>query len=93
MVVSVALSRFGIADILFYPHSRAGFGTPNPSQGPLTYFFTFVGIHPGWVQSASLIELTTIVVISIGDVSWVVSTPRSPVAASLHLVALQLKPS
>ncbi len=27
------------------------------------------------------------------DVSWVVSTPRSPVTASLHLLALQLKPS
>ncbi len=26
-----------------------------------------------------------------GDVSWVVSTPRSPVPASLHLLALQLK--
>ncbi len=28
-----------------------------------------------------------------GDVSWVVSTPRSPVPASLHLLALQPKPS
>ncbi len=28
-----------------------------------------------------------------GDVSWVVCTPRSPVPASLHLLALQLKPS
>ncbi len=27
------------------------------------------------------------------DVSWVVTTPRSPVIASLHLLALQLKPS
>ncbi len=26
-------------------------------------------------------------------VSWVVSSPRSPVSASLHLLALQLKPS
>ncbi len=41
----------------------------------------------------SLIELTKIVVISIGDVSLVVGTPRPPVPASLHLVALQLKPS
>ncbi len=30
---------------------------------------------------------------NIGVVPWVVSTPRSPVPASLHLVALQLKPS
>ncbi len=30
---------------------------------------------------------------NIGDVSWIVSTPRSPVPASLHLVASQLKPS
>ncbi len=29
----------------------------------------------------------------LGDVSWVVSTPRFPVPASLHLLALQLKPS
>ncbi len=28
-----------------------------------------------------------------GDISWVVSTPRSPVPLSLHLLALQLKPS
>ncbi len=28
-----------------------------------------------------------------GDVSWVASTPRPPVSASLHLLALQLKPS
>ncbi len=28
-----------------------------------------------------------------GDVAWVVSTPRSPVPASLHLLVLQLKPS
>ncbi len=27
------------------------------------------------------------------DVSWVVSTPRSSVPVSLHLMALQLKPS
>ncbi len=34
-----------------------------------------------------------ILVMCICDVSWVVSTPRSPVLASLHLVALKLKPS
>ncbi len=28
-----------------------------------------------------------------GDVSWVVSTPMSPGPVSLHLLALQLKPS
>ncbi len=28
-----------------------------------------------------------------GDVSWVGSTPRSPVPVSLHLLDLQLKPS
>ncbi len=28
-----------------------------------------------------------------GGVSWVVSTPRSPVPASQHLLDLQLKPS
>ncbi len=28
-----------------------------------------------------------------GDISWVVNTPRSPVPASLRLLALQLKPS
>ncbi len=27
-----------------------------------------------------------------GDASWIGSTPRSPVPASLHLLALQLKP-
>ncbi len=27
-----------------------------------------------------------------GNVSWVVSTPRSPAPASLHLLALQIKP-
>ncbi len=32
-------------------------------------------------------------VIFINEVSWVVSTPRFPVPASLHLLALQLKPS
>ncbi len=29
----------------------------------------------------------------LGDASWVVRTPGSPVPASLHLLALQLKPS
>ncbi len=70
---------------------------------------TCVGIHPGRVDPASPIALTTsrrealqprrfcessldtfiqsflllrVVVICIGDVSWVVSTPRSPVPAS-----------
>ncbi len=33
----------------------------------------------------------TVVAISIYDVSWVGSSPRSPVPASLHLSALQLK--
>ncbi len=36
---------------------------------------------PGRVEPAS----------SIDDVSWVGSTPRSPVQASLHLEALQIK--
>ncbi len=41
---------------------------------------------PGGVDSASSRKTH-------GDVSWVVSTPRSPIPASLHLLALQLKPS
>ncbi len=43
-------------------------------------------IHPGRVEPASPRE-------SHGDVSWVVSTPRSPVPVSMYLLALQLKPS
>ncbi len=46
----------------------------------------WVGIYPMCVEPASPRE-------NHGDVSWVVSTPRSPVSASLHLLALQLKPS
>ncbi len=41
---------------------------------------------PGRVDPASPSETN-------GDVSWVASTPRSPVPVSLHLLALQLKPS
>ncbi len=43
------------------------------------------GIHRERVEPASPILH--------GDVSWVGSTPRSTVQASLHLLALQLKPS
>ncbi len=54
-------------------------------------FCTCVGIRPGRVERTSPIELTTYCGHFICNVSWVVSTPRSPVPASLHLVALQLK--
>ncbi len=40
-------------------------------------------IHPGWVESASPMGNHC-------DISWVVSTPRSPVPASLRLMALQV---
>ncbi len=33
-----------------------------------------------------------VMIACISDVSWVISTPRAPVPASLHLEALQLKP-
>ncbi len=46
--------------------------------------FTCGGIHPGRVEPASPMH---------DDVSWVGSTPRSPIPASLHLLAMQLKPS
>ncbi len=42
------------------------------------------GIHPGRVEPASPRH---------GNVPWVGSTTRSPVPSSLHLLALQLKPS
>ncbi len=42
------------------------------------------GIHPGRVEPASPRH---------GNVSWVGSMPRPSVLASLHLLALQLKPS
>ncbi len=44
------------------------------------------GINPGRVELASPR-------VKHGDVLWVVSTPRPPVPASLHLLALQIKPS
>ncbi len=47
---------------------------------------TYGSIHSGWVEPASQRAKHY-------DVSWAVSTPRSPVPASLHLLALQLKPS
>ncbi len=37
-------------------------------------------------------NLIIIFTVYISDVSWVISTPRAPVPASLHLEALQLKP-
>ncbi len=46
------------------------------------------GIHPGWFEPTLLIGRT----ISIDEYSWVVSTSRSPVPVSLHLLALQLEP-
>ncbi len=44
------------------------------------------GIHQGRVEPASPID-------SSGNVSWIISTSRSPVPASLQVLALQLKPS
>ncbi len=46
--------------------------------------YTCSGIHSGRVEPASSRH---------GDVSWVSSTPRYPFSASLHLLALLLKPS
>ncbi len=49
--------------------------------------WTYLRRHsPGRVEPASSNE-------NHGDVSWVVSTPRSPVPALLYLLPLQLKPS
>ncbi len=45
------------------------------------------GIHSGRVEPASPME------IFIADASRLASTPRFPFPASLHLLALQLKPS
>ncbi len=47
------------------------------------FLCTCGGIHPGRVEPAS----------PFGDVSWVGSTPRSPLPASLYLFAFQLKSS
>ncbi len=44
------------------------------------------GIRPGRVEQATPKDKR-------GDVSCVVSTPRSPDPAPLHLLALQIKPS
>ncbi len=41
---------------------------------------TLGGIHPEWVELTSSRE-------NHGDVSWDVSTPKSPAQASLHLLA------
>ncbi len=56
------------------------------SLHPFVLTCTCGGIHPGQVVPLSPRE-------NHGDVSWEVSTQRSPVPASLHLLALQLKPS
>ncbi len=55
-----------------------------PSMSPVGLQWCICSvIHPGRVDPVSPRH---------GDVSWVGSTPRSPVLASLHSEALQLKP-
>ncbi len=46
--------------------------------------YPWIGVYLRRVEPASPRE-------NHGDVSWVVSTPRSPAPAPLHLLALQLK--
>ncbi len=60
----------------------------SPQWGVLQYLLTCTCcvIHSGRVEPTSSME-------KYGDDSWVVGTLRSPVPASLHLLALQLKPS
>ncbi len=47
---------------------------------------TWGGIHPERIEPSSPREKH-------GDILWVLSTPRSPVPVSLHLLAFHLKPS
>ncbi len=48
------------------------------------------GTQPGRVEPASPIRNE---VVFMDNASWVVSTPKPPVPAPLHLLALQLKPN
>ncbi len=65
-------------------HQSTGVSTLILSNSVLTC--TWGGIQPGWVKLTLPKENHC-------DVSWIVSTPSSPVLVSLHLLALRLKPS